>query len=152
MDKKIKKGFSLIEVLIFVTILGLIFIAAMTLTTYSINVMKINQEKILAVHYSEEGLEWVRFQKESDWNYFTSLDTSTGGGTTYCLNNLSWSNQGSCSATSFFGVPNIYWREVTLTNQGGSPVNQSNVEEKVYWKNGGVNFNVSLKTTLEILE
>lgn len=155
MDKKTEgklNGFSLIEVLVFVSILSLVFISAMAVTTYSLKVMKFSQYKIFASHYAEEGLEWVRSQKDEDWNDFISLDTSTGSGTTYCLNNLNWSSPGTCNGTDFFGEPNIYSREVTLTNQGGSPVNQSNVEVKVYWINEGNNFNVDLKTTLEILE
>lgn len=152
MDRKIKKGFSIIEVLVFVSILSLIFISAVSVTTYSLKVMRFSQDKILATHYAEEGLEWVKSQKEDDWNNFTNLDTSAGSGTIYCLTALNWSSPGICSETDLFGTPNIYSREVTLTNQGGSPVDQSNVEIRVDWKNLNDNNNVTLKTTLKILE
>jgi prepilin-type N-terminal cleavage/methylation domain-containing protein len=147
-----KKGFSLIEVLVFVSILSLIFVSAVAVTTYSLKVMRFNQDKILATHYAEEGLEWVKSQKEEDWSNFTGLDTSSGPGTTYCLTSLSWSSPGLCGENDLFGTPNIYSREVTLINEGGSPVNQSNVEVKVYWKNSNDNYNVTLRTTLKILE
>lgn len=152
MHKKIKKSFSLIEILVFVTILSLVFISAIAVTTYSLKAMKFNQYKILANHYAEEGLEWVKSQKEEDWNNFTNLDTSGGSGKTYCLNTLDWASPGLCDGINFFGDPNIYSREVTLTNQGANPVNQSDVQIKVYWTNESNNFDVTLKTTLKILE
>ncbi len=150
--KKNTRAFSLIEVLIFVTILSLVFVSAVAVTTYSLRVMTYNEHKILAEHYAEEGLELVKAEKETDWNIFTNLDTSGGTGTTYCIITLDWYNPGVCPGTYFLGNPNIFSREVVLTNQGSNPVNQTDVKLKVYWTEGHDVFDVTLKSTLRVLE
>lgn len=149
--KKIK-AFSLIEVLVFVTILSLLFVSAASITTYLLRTSKFNENKILATHYAEEGLEWVKSDKEDDWNKFTSLDSSAGTGTTYCIITLDWYAPGACSGTYFLGTPNIFLREVLLTNEGSNPVNQTEVQVTVYWEEGDKTFNVKINSTQKILE
>lgn len=146
------KGFSLIEVLVFVTILSLVFVSVASVTTYILRATKFNEDKILATHFSEEGLEWIKSEKELDWNRFTSLDSSGGTGTTYCITTLDWLNPGICNGTYFLGTPNIFSREVVLTNQGGSPVNQTDVQVKVYWREINNIFSITTKSTQKILE
>ncbi|KKP86828.1 MAG: hypothetical protein UR89_C0013G0016 [Candidatus Roizmanbacteria bacterium GW2011_GWA2_35_8] len=151
---KIKLGFSLIEVLVFVTILSLFFVAAMSVATYSLKNMKINQHKILASHYAEEGLEWIRAEKEENWDQFIGYGT-TGSGLTYCINTLNnsiWTTPTTCGANFELGVPQIFKREVNLINQAGNPVTQVDVTLTVTWIESGSTLSIPLKTTLKILE
>lgn len=82
----IKKSFSLIEVLIFVTILSLFLIIAVSIITVSMrqNTLKINMLK--ATHYNEQLLDWIRSEKEMDWNIFTG----NAGNFTYCFKDDVW--------------------------------------------------------------
>ena len=148
---KIKLGFSLIEVLVFVTILSLFFVAAMAIATYSLRNMKINQHKILASHYTEEGLEWVRSEKEDDWGQFTDRG-ATGTGITYCLIGLNWSTATECGTNFELGIPPIFKREVNLINQVGNPVTEVNVTMAVSWIEGGTTLSIPINTTLKVLE
>lgn len=126
-------AFSLIEVLVFVTILALFFVAAAAVTTISLRDMKINEHKILATRYGEELLEWLRSQKEIDWNQFVNQH-SGGSAKKYCFN-LSpisgWPVEGSCGPTQL--INSFYKREVTISNQSTPPVLQTSISITVTW-------------------
>lgn len=144
-----KKGFSLVEVLVFVTILSLFFVAAMAVTTYSLRTMKTNQYKILAAHFAEEGIEWLRGQKEDDWTTFSAHDSSLGS-SAYCISNLDFSSSGECGENYTLGTPQIFKREVTLENiPDSSDPDQVNATVMVVW-NGGTE--VEIKTVFKLLE
>ena len=147
--KFIKSGFSLIEVLVFITILGLFFVAAISVTTFSLKNMKISEHKILAAHYAEEGTEWVRNEKENDWETFVLK--SSGTGTLYCLNSLNWSTAVTCGENYALGTPALFKREVTLTNSG-TPVSQVNIEVVISWIEGNQTMNVRVKTVVNLWE
>lgn len=142
-----RKGFSLIEVLVFISILSLFFLAAMTVGTYSLRDMKNNEYKIIASHLGEEAVEWLKNEKETDWENLLSKDN--GSGTTYCLVNLDFNNLGECQDYNL-GTPAIFKRELFLQN------NQSqilNVTVTVSWqKVGGGEQNVVLNSSFNKLE
>ena len=147
-----KSGFSLVEVLVFVTILGLFFVAAISVTTYSLKNMKINEHKIIATHFAEEGLEWIKSEKENDWEIFISKDTSSGSGTIYCLNNLDWATTENCLESSYISsTPLIFKREVTLKN-ASSPTTEVNIEIIVSWIEGNQTMSVPIKTVVNLWE
>jgi prepilin-type N-terminal cleavage/methylation domain len=145
-----KKSFSLIEVLVFVSILSVFFVAALTVSVYYLRMTKSQQYKIIATHLAEEAVEWLKSEKESDWLQFVSYDTSTSyQGTKYCLKNLNWSTDNPCPETSA-----IFKRELLIKNIGnpGDPVSQVEADITVSWlENNGEN-KVSLKTVLTVLE
>ncbi len=124
-ESDLKSGFTLIEVLVFVTIMSIILIAAVALTATSINQLKTQQYKILATHFAESLFEWLEAQKELDWQDFVSKATQNGK--VYCFNDLNISDwpgtSGSCSdyslgANEMFNGKQIFKREVKLTKIG----------------------------------
>lgn len=146
------KGFSLVEVLIFVSILGTFFVVAIAITITSVQVMKVNEHKILATHYGEELLDWLRNEKEKDFNSFSSTRASSGG-TTYCFSTSPitvWGSSGSCS-TSTFLTPAIYKRKAILTSVA-TPPTSVNVQITVSWSDAGNNYNVPVNTVFSVIE
>ena len=143
-----KKSFSLVEILVFVTVLSVFFVAAMSILTYSLINMKVNEHKILASHYAGEALEWIKEEKDKDWNVFFALDSNPES-TTYCLNSLSWSS-GSCTTYDLGSPSPIFKREAVLDSQT-SP-ERVNATVNVYWVEGSDVFSVSLNSVLTILE
>ena len=143
------KSFSLIEVLIFVTILVLFFVAAISITTYSLKNIKINEHKIVATHYAEEGMEWVKAEKESGWDTFIGQS-----GSSYCLNmnypvELNWGTVGDCGSNYTLGSPAYFKRVVTLNSVG----DQINVVVTVSWIEGDDEImNVKITTILNLWE
>ncbi|PIP15142.1 hypothetical protein COW98_01170 [Candidatus Roizmanbacteria bacterium CG22_combo_CG10-13_8_21_14_all_35_9] len=149
---KKKKAFSLIEVLVFVTILTLFFIAAISVVTYLVSTLKTNEYKVIASHYAEEGLEWIRSQKEEDWMEFVAKDTSAGNGTTYCLKTLNWATASSCNLSDLFGTPSIFKREAVIAKIPGTPITQVDVQVAVSWQERGRSMSIPLKTVLKLWE
>lgn len=146
----IKKNaaFSLIEVLVFTSILSLFFVVAAAVTTASLRNMKINEHKILATRYAEELLEWLRGEKETDWNAFVNNRSNKN----YCFSIspiTSWPSPGSCPANGGLNPP-IYKREVTLTTTGGGF--QVRVSIVVSWQDLGHTYSVPINTVFSIWE
>lgn len=109
---KTKQGFSLIEVLVFTSILALVFVTISAVITSSLAILKIQEHKILATHYAEELLNWLQAEKEKDWNEFASKSNNT---VTYCFNEnaiVDWPPTGSCPGNSF--LDSIFKREVLI--------------------------------------
>jgi len=142
---KNKKSFTLIEVLIFVSILSLFFVAAASVTIVSLRNLKVQEHKILATRYAEELLEWLRGEKEADWNDF--VNHSSPLGSTYCFNLLNWSS-GECTN---YGLNNFYKRWATLTSQG-SPPPQVYISIIVEWRELGQIYQVPLNTVFTVWE
>ena len=134
----------MMEVLIFVSILSLFFVTAAAITTASLRNLKVQEHKILATRYAEELLEWLRGEKEANWNTFTNHTD------TYCFNSspiTSWESPGNCLG---YSLNNLYKREVTLTVQG-TP-SQVNVSITVEWQETGNTYKVPLNTIFTIWE
>lgn len=143
-------AFSLIEVLVFISILSVFFVVAMVVVTTSLRNMKVSEHKILAARYAEEGIEWIRSEKERiGWDTFTSLDSISG--TTYCLNSLEWIS-GTCT-TYALGNPVFFKREVVITNEGSPATIQVNAVVTVKWlETGGVVYQVPIREVYRIWE
>lgn len=139
---KNKKSFSLIEVLIFVSILSVFFVIAVSVTVVSLRNMKINEHKILATHYGEELIEWLRNQKEADWTTFSARSGN------YCFNESpiadTFVSEGECTNP---GLAGVFKRDLNLSypNVGG-PVTQVNVKVIVSWQELGNSYQVPLTT------
>lgn len=133
--KILTHGFTLIEVLVFISILALFFISAAAITISSLRFMQVNQHKILATRYAEEALEWLRAEKEEDWPTFQAAATGT-----YCFNTLDWNTTGPCP--NVFGSPSIFKREATFNSQGS----QITAVITVSWEEVGNHYQVPIRT------
>lgn len=80
-----RDGFSIIEILVFVSIISFLFITLTATVTASLRRMGTAESRVYATHYAEELQEWLRAEKETDWNAFIARDVS-GSGTVYCFN------------------------------------------------------------------
>ena len=160
--KRFSYSFSLIEVIIFVSILGLFFIFAATVATSSLRDMQINEHKIIATHYAEQMLEWLKAKKMIDWDHI-SMSMSSNGGSTYCFNQTLFTDiatfptptegwQNTCAST----LSPFFKREVTLTRDttgcGGTYVCKVKVVIKVKWQEHGNNYEVPINTVFSIWE
>jgi len=121
-------SFSLIEVLIFITILSIFFVAAASVTIGVLRDIKINEHKILATRYASELIEWMSGEKEKGWIEFTG---SFSNGTN-CFSGLNWNDLTTpCDAIS----STIFTRSADLTK---NPANdQVDVVVEVSWNELG---------------
>lgn len=143
------EGFSLLEVLIFVTILSLVFIGAVAVGTVSIRNSKNAEYKILATRYAEELMDWLHGQQQADWIIFTNK-INPPPVTTYCFEDepiADWPvSSGACTNTQL--INSLFQRQVTLTDNGGSV----NVDIQVSWDEGQNDYDVLVKGVLSPLE
>lgn len=128
-----RKGFSLIEVLVFLSITAVFFISAVSVLIFFLRNIKNQQYKIIASHYIEEASEWLKFQKDAGWENLASRSSLSG--LVYCVNQLNFNNQYPCNS---YGLPanpgqmNIFKRQVRLNNLDSVPTRIRAVIE-VYW-------------------
>lgn len=141
-----QQGMTLLEVLIFTTMITLIFLTIASATTQSIKRTIYNQQKIIATHYAEEAQEWMRGEKESDWSVF-----SARADTTYCLNaaisvcdgaGSCWDNRTACGPTDY-SLGGHFKRSSVLTTHGSL----IDVTTTVEWIEGSNTYSVPINTT-----
>lgn len=110
---KPRRGFSLIEVLVFSSVLSVALIAIIGTSAYSSLLLNNACYRIVASRYSEELAEWFKYQRE----YYGYSQISEKADNTYCFNTdiLDWQGSGVCSS---YGLDNIFKREATLTLDG----------------------------------
>jgi len=145
------RGFSLVEAMVFITILSVFFISSMTIVVFILRNMKNQQYKILATRYAEEGIEWVKQEKEDDWQLFSLRDDSGGPGSNYCLNTLNWATKTDCNDVYSLGPPNIFKRALVITNFG-TPTDRITTNLTVSWLENGVEQKIILKSVLNLWE
>ncbi|GAB4219136.1 MAG: hypothetical protein Fur009_3750 [Candidatus Microgenomates bacterium] len=146
-----KNSFTLIEILIFTSILSIFFIASLTVVVFFLKNYKTQQYKIVATHLLEEAYEWIKYEKESDWSNFTSFDINAGLGTTYCLTDLLINNPNNCLDTDVIGSPPIFKRELLIKNLD-SPTTKVEVTITVSWNEINGQNQIYSKQILSILE
>lgn len=141
-----KSGFTLVEVLIFVTLLSVMFVAFATITASSLTREQTNIHNILGQHYGEELREWISGQKEINWDEFVATKMGV-----WCFNTepvVAWpATSGSCSN---YTLNNQFKRDISLTS------NVENTQVTVYidvsWKDGSTINSAPLKTVVTVYE
>lgn len=83
--KRNKKGFSLIEVIIGISIITLIITAAAEVTQTSIKMGSITAHELIAHHLAEEGLEVVRNTRDTNWMRNEGWKKGLDDGVTYLI-------------------------------------------------------------------
>lgn len=151
MSKRLRdqQGLSLLELLIFITVLSLIFLGTAYATTRSMQQTQFNKHKLLATRYAEEIEEWMRGKKEEDWADFYNNKAASGDGNTYCFddevydedNNISWPGVSECGSS--YNLDDLYQREAVLIHGAGSQVQ---VYIEVTWQDGPNIYSVPIQT------
>ena len=126
--KNIKlKGQSLFEVVLSLAIISIIIVALVYLSSDSVSNTTFSKTKTEASKKAQEAIEWLRSQRDADWDDFTSKVAPPGK---YCLDDLDWNNAGVCAVDDY--LPNsILVRDLTLST---TAANRITAEVVVSWK------------------
>jgi type II secretory pathway pseudopilin PulG len=113
-----RRGFSLIEVIVFVSVLSVALISLIASVSYSSLLLINAQHKVVATRYNEEVAEWLKYQRE--YYGYAALEGHIVGGnpTTYCFNSsleLVWPELVNIGACPDFALENFYKRELRLS-------------------------------------
>ncbi|OGK66303.1 hypothetical protein A2313_03665 [Candidatus Roizmanbacteria bacterium RIFOXYB2_FULL_41_10] len=121
-------GFSLIEVLVFVSVFTVAIVALVASVSYSALSLNDARHRLMSSRYNEELAEWLKFQREYRlFGYSGLLAKSTPTGTTYCFNNSNIGLDANAIMTSGectgFDLDDFYKRELTLTSATDEQIN-----------------------------
>jgi type II secretory pathway pseudopilin PulG len=128
-----KRGFTLIEVLVFVSVFSIALVTILAGVIYSSAAFQDAKIKIIATHYNEELAEWVKYQKEL--NGYDSIYNKISEPTwtsDFCFNQLdieNWPSVGDCLDN--YSLDNVFKRELTISRRS---VDELSIEIKTYWK------------------
>ena len=152
-----KKGFSLIEVMIFITVLSIFFVTAISIAVNTLKSMQVNEHRIIATHYADELLEWFRSEKQGNWQAFVNhilAFTPSNTAPSSCLlfndedNTHDWWTTATtdCISTPTQILPPMnYKRKVIFWYDSVS--SRINVSITVEWKEGSITNTVPVQTT-----
>ncbi len=144
---QINRGFTIVEVLIFISLISLLFVTVSYIISGTLRDATINRHRILASYYANDAKEWLSSERETDWQIFRSY-TSTNG-THYCFDtsvNINWPQSGVCSAYDTKG----YKRDVFLTLNPNQT--QVTVNIIVSWQDGQNTYKVTDDTIFSLYE
>lgn len=125
------RGQSLFEVMFAIGMSALIITSIVVLAGNAISNSTFSRNKALAGRFTQEAIEWLRSQRDTDWEAF--LDKASTS--TWCLPSLDWSSAkiGVCGDGDVISSNSNFKRELNFI-----VVDSGNVESKakVYWQDG----------------
>ena len=138
-----KSGFTLMEVVVFISIFSVSIIIVMSSISYAALQLNDTKYRIFATRYAEEIAEWLNYQREV--NGYTAFAEKSGE-ERYCFNNLdidiedidSWPSAEACLD---YDLDNFYKRELLLS----SGDNKVTAQITVFWRL--LNFNKHIQIT-----
>ncbi len=124
-------GQSLFEVVFAIGVSALIIITITVLAADSISNSTFSKNKALAGRFVGETVEWLRGQRDADWDTFYSYSATN----TWCLPSLDWASAkvGACGDSDTISSNSNFKRELNFIG-----IDSGNVESKVrvYWQDG----------------
>lgn len=155
-NTNLQSGFSLIEVLVFMTLVSIVLVSAVGFTMRLVHNMSYNQHKLYATHYVQDLKEWLDGEREADWQTFQSY--STQAGRAYCANNaLSITSTLASLSTStcqFTGVgtqdPRVFRRTLILTKDVAGTATRVTALIEVSWMEDDVLQTESITTVYSL--
>ena len=130
-DRK-KSGFTLIEVIVFVSVFSVALVSLIASVIYSSLLLKDARHRIVATRSSEELSEWLKFQREYEGFDFVA-GKITNDSTTYCFNNtdFNWTESTACENYSLL---DFYKREVVLSFPNSPDLSKIKVVVATSWQ------------------
>lgn len=149
-----KRGFSLLEVIVAIFVIAIGVTGSLSLINYCISSAAIGKSQIIAANLAQEGLEIVRNIRDSNWLEDATWNDGLGEGewrVQYDSLNLLASSSDNLliDGDDFYqyatGSETLFEREITITSIS---VNQIKVISEVTWSERGRSFSISAEDRL----
>lgn len=140
---KNKNGQTLVEAVVALGIAAIVITALLAVTTVSVNRSQYVKEQTLVRQYAQEGMEWLRAQRNSDWTTFSSHAGANPTWIIWCLNDLVWpGTQGTdiepCPVGTYItGTSYTRYVRMKTSPPGGGGIYRIEIELTVAWQEGG---------------
>lgn len=134
-----RPGFTLVETLIAISVVGVVITAAWQLTTSSVKIGHASMKQFVALHAAEEGLEIVRNMRDSNWLRNASWRSGLSDGMYVISENAPWTLQNVASADEapeINGLKRVIHVETVDSSMRAT--------SRVFWKTGNVEKNMEL--------
>lgn len=135
----------------FVSLLSLVFLGMAYVATYSVKNTKAAERRVVATHYGEELQEWLRGEKEVDWNAFVA---KAGSPTPliYCVQTIPANVSALVAGTgcSTYGLSSLFKRELRMTRSEDST--QVTILISTSWQEGNNILQVPVNTVFSVWE
>jgi type II secretory pathway pseudopilin PulG len=143
-----QKGQSLFELVFALGIISLVLVAVVSLTTKSLSNSTFSKNNSLAARYNQQAMEWVRGQRDTDWDIFIGTITQTGSvnSSVWCINNLTFDHLGNCGTNEYI-TSTLFKREMSFNYVVGPPV-EVQVVSTVSWQDPSGPHDSQASTTL----
>lgn len=133
----------LVELLAALGVAVLAVTALVGVTTRSVSNAGFSKSQSTASAYATGAMEWIRSQKNADWQTFVAR-----AGQTYCITDLIWPVQaGGCTAKT---LAEVFSREVKLTIVSAGPVQQVEAAVTVSWSEAKRDFTTKQTTVFTV--
>ncbi len=135
------KGQSLFEVVTALGVVTVIIVALVALASSSIHNSNFSKDKALATRYSQEATEWLRGERDTNWDIFAAKALTS----TWCLPSLSWISASVGTCDNEF-IPNtLFQREIYFNIIDAKTIE---VQTVVSWEDSKGVHQVNSATTL----
>lgn len=161
-NRSSQSAFSIIEVIIFASMLSVVLVASVGYTVRLVFTMTHDRHKLLATHFAEETQEWLNGERQSDWEQFQNHSTFPSG-TTYCVNNalalettLANLPTGACNFTGVGTAsptnPLIFRRQLILSKDRPETATRVTATIQVSWNDEGVLYTEEIVSVYSVWE
>jgi len=110
----LRQAFTLIEVLVFTSLLSLVFVTTLAIATQALRVSKTAERRTIATHYAGQLSEWLLAESEADWDTFVANRTNSTP-TLYYFNTspiTTWPSVGDCTS---YTLGQVFKRTLSIT-------------------------------------
>ena len=135
------KGQSLFEVVAALGVVTVIIVALVALASNSIHNSNFSKDKALATRYSQEATEWLRGERDTNWDIFATKALTP----TWCLPSLSWMSASVGTCDEEYIANTRFQREVTFNVTDTKTIEVSVI---VSWEDSKGTHQVASATTL----
>jgi Tfp pilus assembly protein PilW len=101
----LQEGQSLFELVVAIAVSALIVVAMVSLAATSIKNSTYSKNRALASTYAQQATEWLRGERDADYNIFISKVENIGTENEMCLNNLIWMDSPIACNGTIEGTP-----------------------------------------------
>lgn len=154
-----RRGFSLVEIIIILFIIAIGLLGVLSLIIQNIQSQSYNKNNLIAYQLAQEGVELIRMVRDSNWRQSRPYDTGLANGTFIMdyLDSLPYLSSGvSGEAILRQGANGFYYHGGSATSSGFSryiTINHENantlkVVVNVSWQERGRNSYYDLQTLL----
>jgi Tfp pilus assembly protein PilV len=133
---KFEFGQSFFELIVAIGMIGFVLLALVSLATLSVRNASFSRNQAEAARLGQDLVEWLRVERDSDWNNFVAKTTQSP---LLCFRTANWSDTtiGQCNTSDM--IKGLFYREAAFSYVDANGDTRNDTVEaiiRVYWTDG----------------